>query len=406
MDDYSLKNLMESKNELCSRLLNIFTPCLFSGINSLLDEAYNICIENNDYTKYLIIFQNLLSRIPKWNNTIIDNETKRIIETSSCQYIEDLVTCVHIIHLKALTAIRVGKKQKKIDLDLYSLNKFVHNVYINSARKLYTNVYLFEKDVSPLEKQKNNREIELIIKECILNTIRDSIPVKEILNQYLAETNEEDVEMTEELIDVPFNENTETDLKNNNCNLSIDKPIDKQIDNKVVLPIDNQVVLPNDNQVVLPIDNQVVLPIDNQVVLPNDNQVVLPIDNPLVLHNDNKVVLPVDNQDVEVDKQEVKNKFEKLNYQKPTFISFNNIDENVSVSGEINKIEAPKDIGTLDKKSNDAYEKRKLEEEEEEEYDDDDKIKIGGELSLESFDISHLNNNIELKPIELDIETL
>lgn len=379
MDDYSLKNLMESKNELCSRLLNIFTPCLFSGINSLLDEAYNICIENNDYTKYLIIFQNLLSRIPKWNNTIIDNETKRIIETSSCQYIEDLVTCVHIIHLKALTAIRVGKKQKKIDLDLYSLNKFVHNVYINSARKLYTNVYLFEKDISPLEKQKNNREIELIIKECILNTVRDSIPVKEILNQYLAETNEEDVEMTEELIDVPFNENTETDFKNNNCNLPVD--------NKVVLPVDTPVV-----------------EVDKPDVLPVDNQVVLPVDNP--------VVLPVDNQDVEDDKPEVKNKFEKLNYQKPTFISFNNIDENVSVSGEINKIEAPKDIGTLDKKSIDAHEKRKLEEEEEEEYNDYDKIKIGGELSLESFDISDLNKNrdlnknIELKPIELDIETL
>ena len=55
MDDDSLKNLMESKNELCSRLLNIFTPCLFSGINSLLDEAYNICIEKTLFSEIIFL---------------------------------------------------------------------------------------------------------------------------------------------------------------------------------------------------------------------------------------------------------------------------------------------------------------------------------------------------------------
>jgi len=53
-------------------------------------------------------------------------------------------------------------------------------------------------DISPpLQTQKNNREIELIIKECILNAIRDSVPVEHILRAYMDETDEQDVEVKE-----------------------------------------------------------------------------------------------------------------------------------------------------------------------------------------------------------------
>ena len=41
------------------------------------------------------------------------------------------------------------------------------------ARKLYSNVYLFERDVLPLNYQKNMREAELMCQESVLNVIRD-----------------------------------------------------------------------------------------------------------------------------------------------------------------------------------------------------------------------------------------
>ena len=137
-------------------------------------------------------FQNLLSKIPDWSTTTIETERKRIENVSGCKYLEDLITCVHIIQLKALTCIRVGLKQKKIDIDIPSIDKFIHKVYINVARKLYSNVYLFEQDIYPLQKQKNNRELELLVKEAILNTIRDNIPVEHILRVYIDETEEEE----------------------------------------------------------------------------------------------------------------------------------------------------------------------------------------------------------------------
>jgi hypothetical protein len=207
--------LHESKNEWGSRLLTILTPLVAEGLRSIFDEAVQLCKSNNEMDKYLMTFQNFISRIPKWNPVIIENEKNRITERSGCGYLEDLVTCVHIIQLKLLTAIRVGQKQKKIDITIPKLDDFVHKIYINVARKIYKNVYLFELNIPPLQVQKHNRELEIIIQECILNTVRESIPVESILRAYMDETVEEDVveEIKEEVIEKPKEEESKTSEK-------------------------------------------------------------------------------------------------------------------------------------------------------------------------------------------------
>jgi hypothetical protein len=202
MDDYSLSSLHESRNEWCARLVNILAPMTAEGFKSIFDEAWTLCEKNNENGKYLMTFQNFLSRVPKWNATIIAQETQRIVDRSGCGYLADLVTCVHIIQLKSLTCMRVGSKQKKVDIDIPQLNDFVHKVYVNCARKLYTNVYLFERGIPPLTTQKNTREIEIIIKECIMDSIRDSIPLEMILRTYMDETIEDhtEIKMKEEIV--------------------------------------------------------------------------------------------------------------------------------------------------------------------------------------------------------------
>ena len=195
MDDFVISNLQESRNEWCCRLVSIFTPLVEDGLKSIFEEAWKICVDTDEMNKYLMTFQNLLSRIPKWNSNIIEDERKRIIERSGCNYLEDLITCVHIIQLKVLTCIRVGNKQKKIDIDIPKLDPFVHRVYINTARKVYSNVYLFEKNISPLQVQKNSRELEQIIQEAILTTIRESIPTEAIIRAYMDESVEQEEEV-------------------------------------------------------------------------------------------------------------------------------------------------------------------------------------------------------------------
>lgn len=207
MDDFKLSNLSEAKNEYSIRLVNVLTPLIIEGIKSLFKEAKELCVKNNEYEKYLMTFQNFLSRVPKWNENLINSETNRIIQESQCSYLEDLLTCVHITQLKVLTSVRVGEKQKKIELDIPKLSVFIHRIYQSVSRKVYSNVYLFEENIMPLTYQKNMRELELIIKECILNTIRESIPVEQILRSYLDSTVEDEVVVKEEIIEEKDDDN-------------------------------------------------------------------------------------------------------------------------------------------------------------------------------------------------------
>jgi len=215
MDDFVISNLQESKNEWCARLVSIFTPLVIEGIRSIFNEAWKLCSEKDEINKYLMTFQNLLSQIPKWNSIIVEEERKRIVERSGCNYLEDLITCVHIIQLKVLTCIRVGNKQKKIDISIPKLDTFIHKVYINVARKVYVNIYLFEKGITPLQQQKHMRELEMIVQECILTAIRESIPTEEIIRAYMDESVEQEEEVVIENIEDPVLDKVQEDDESN-----------------------------------------------------------------------------------------------------------------------------------------------------------------------------------------------
>ena len=188
MDDNHVPTLQTSQQEWAIRLSRVIQPLLYEGIQAMFQEAVGICKQSDEEDKYLMTFQNILARIPKWNEEIVKKETSRIIEKSGCSYLEDLLTCVHIAQLKILSSIRTGKSQKKVEIDIPKLNGFVHKVYIHISRELYAKMYLFEKGVAPLVFQQNRSQVNEIIKEAILNAIRDSIPVEQLLRAYLDET--------------------------------------------------------------------------------------------------------------------------------------------------------------------------------------------------------------------------
>ena len=231
MDDYTSNVLIDSKNEWSILLINHITPHIIDGFRSIFNESVRLCEENDEIEKYLMTYQNLLARIPKWNQQMITTEHERIVKLCNCSYLEDILTCVHIIQLKVLSCVRVGNESKKIKIDIPDFSAFLHNVYTNIARKLYSAIYLFEIDVPALEQQKRNREFELIVQTCIMNTIRDRIPVEMLLRQFIDETQEVEVTKVEKLIETkPLEEPKPTEQNpieqkpvNNNMNINNDE---------------------------------------------------------------------------------------------------------------------------------------------------------------------------------------
>lgn len=182
-----LNFLVETKQEYTIQLINVLTPLIYEGLQSIYQEVVNISTSDN----ILKNFQIFMQRIPKWNNDIIHNETQRIMNNSkSYSWLEDLIRATLKANIIVLTYNPTVKQQIKIDPSLYQnikIDDFIHKIYIECARELWNNPYLFYQQYSPIELKRNQRDSILLIKDCIKEAIRKLLPVKHILQIYLGE---------------------------------------------------------------------------------------------------------------------------------------------------------------------------------------------------------------------------
>ena len=182
MEDTNSSIYVQAKIEYTKQLINNLQYHFFDGVKSIYDDSKEIYKENSSSSQ-LFIFRTLLEKVPEWNNELIITETDRIIEESKCDYLEDLLTAVFISHTKILMSISVNNG--KINLTVPKLSNFIHKCYINIARDLWKNPLLFSENISGIDYQQNIKTIENIIYDCIENTIRFSLPVKDILKGQL-----------------------------------------------------------------------------------------------------------------------------------------------------------------------------------------------------------------------------
>jgi hypothetical protein len=222
---------------------------------------------------------------------------------------------------------------------------------------------LFEKDIAPLQIQKHNRELEVIIKECILETIRDTMPIEDILRSYIGETEEEEVEVKEEILEKPAPEPTKEEIAD-----AIAAAVSKEKEKSE-----------NDSH-------------DNASSKSNDS------------FSDNSSTPAINVDTAPLSKENIKLEVN----DSPASIAFSDIDTAVSVSGTEEKVEAPKNIERLEKIAHEAQEKRKAEEAAWEDDEDDElPLKIGQEVMLELADINDLNRSVKVADApKLEVETL
>jgi len=204
MEEGSITVLVDAKEEYTKQLISVLKPCIYQGIKSIYLDAKDICNQDNTPEKVLMVFQDLLSRIPKWSQDIINKEYERIINVSKCDYIEDLLKVIYVSHIKVLTIVHSAQKNKKISLKVPNGGHFIHLCYIECAREFWKDPYLFSENVNKYELQKNMRDSEIMIAECIAETIRKQLPVRHILKEFLNEP-DEDIEEAEEDIKEPIN---------------------------------------------------------------------------------------------------------------------------------------------------------------------------------------------------------
>lgn len=174
------------KQTMRENLTRVLVPHVADGFWSIYESARTACQRNSQPEKTLQTFQNLLTSVPKWNDETLAKEVDRIVAVSKCDYIEDLLLGVFVSYIRAFASLQQTEATRvNIEFDRPSLSKFIQTFYTVSARKCWSQAYLFQSiNVASTQQAKNRRDIEAMLEANVGEVIDGFIPWREISRAY------------------------------------------------------------------------------------------------------------------------------------------------------------------------------------------------------------------------------
>lgn len=195
---YYERNIADIKAEYTEFLVHILSPLIYEGIKSMYNKSVeqeqkyiqmskqNVNVKNPGVFK---IFQHFLKNIPTLNQNLIESELIRIRDSSKhADIFEKLIKAVIKSNIILLTYNASGKQCRLVNEKIHEkvdCKIFIHKIYIESARQFYNSPELFWHQANTLDIKKNQRECIDIINKSIMIAIKESIPMNDILSEYL-----------------------------------------------------------------------------------------------------------------------------------------------------------------------------------------------------------------------------
>jgi len=206
-----------AKLHLREHLATLLVPCVAEGFWSVKETAQKLCERNNQPTEVIRTFQNMVTKIPEWSESTLGEEVERIVKTSKCTYIDDLLLGVFLAYMKSFAALqyRGNSSQLKVEFERPNVTKFIHELYKQSARKLWQSAFLFKtQGVTSEQQARNRREVEQLIDKTIDDVVRSFLPWEVIAKSYFSEQEEAPPAESKSVVfeDVPESDDEEDEL--------------------------------------------------------------------------------------------------------------------------------------------------------------------------------------------------
>ena len=176
-----LNILVEAKREYIGQLCLLMCPVMIETFETMYEEAYKL----TKGRKVLVMYQKLLKEVPNWSDAMSKQHTDNI--TNRCAWFNDLLAAVFVSCVKILSAVRLNKDNKKISLKLPTNEVFIQTCYNNAAKDLYRDPYIYHETQN--EHTRNDKLYERFC-VCIETTVKELIPVQQILQTYMSQTQE------------------------------------------------------------------------------------------------------------------------------------------------------------------------------------------------------------------------
>ncbi len=206
--------MIELKHEYTTQLINILSPAILEGLQSL----YTIARNSSEKTNILKTFQSLLKRIPNWDYEMINKELTRIeLQTKKHPWIFQLIQAVFKINMLIYNLEPSENLKNELNIGQY-----IHFVYIECAREFWMDPFLFYDEYPSYEVKRNYLEIMKKIGMSIENAIRRLLPMGIILDKFLGvmTINGKQLDLTEIysmplLLDIPIRKDEPNTINDN-----------------------------------------------------------------------------------------------------------------------------------------------------------------------------------------------
>jgi hypothetical protein len=154
---------------------------MIETFETMYEEAYKL----TKGRKVLVMYQKLLKEVPNWSDAMSKQHTDNI--SNRCAWFNDLLAAVFVSCVKILSAVRLNKDNKKISLKLPTNEVFIQTCYNNAAKDLYRDPYIYHETQN--EHARNDKLYERFC-VCIETSVKELIPVQQILQTYMSQTHE------------------------------------------------------------------------------------------------------------------------------------------------------------------------------------------------------------------------
>ena len=185
--------LVEAKKEYLSALCQVMARPMIEVFAEMYEEAHKM----SKGRKVLIQYQNLLKEVPNWSNAMSKRHSDNI--TDRCAWFNDLLAAVFVSCVKILSSVRLKAENKKISLKVPTNEVFIQSCYDNVAKELYRDPYIYHEEQS---EHIRDDKLAIRISVCIENTVKQLIPVQQILQTYMSpDGNQINIDDEEQLTD-------------------------------------------------------------------------------------------------------------------------------------------------------------------------------------------------------------
>lgn len=177
----NLNILVEAKREYLGQLCILMCPVMIETFEEMYEEAYKL----SKGRKVLVMYQKLLKEVPNWSDAMSKQHSDNI--ANRCAWFNDLLAAVFVSCVKILSAVRLSKDNKKISLKLPTNEVFIQMCHNKAAESLYNDPYIYHEEQN--EHSRNDKLFERF-SACIENAVKELIPVQQILQTYMSQTQE------------------------------------------------------------------------------------------------------------------------------------------------------------------------------------------------------------------------